>query len=101
MPSETLDQKLARFLRVQRGDLTYSQFARKVGLRESTLHRIENGQQSATLRAVQLILKGLKCSYSDVFESIGPELRVAESNPPVGKKSEKKTVYPKTPKSRK
>ena len=101
MPPESLDQKLARFLRSQRGGLTYTQFARKVGLGESTLHRIENGQQSATLRAVQLILKGLKCSYSDVFESASPGLRVAESNPPVGKRPEKKTFYQKTPKPRK
>lgn len=50
---ESLDQKLARFVRQQRGTLTFKQFARKLGLSESTLHRIENGQQSATLRAVQ------------------------------------------------
>lgn len=77
MPPESLDQKLARFVRLQRGTQTFSQFARKLGLGESTLHRIENGQQSATLRSVQQILKALRCDYDDVF---GDSAGVAENS---------------------
>ncbi len=78
MPPESLDQKLARFVRLQRGTQTFSQFARKLGLGESTLHRIENGQQSATLRSVQQILKALRCDYQDVFGDPASQLRAAE-----------------------
>ncbi|PYJ19270.1 MAG: hypothetical protein DME99_13145 [Verrucomicrobia bacterium] len=35
----------------------------------STLHRLENGDQSITLRGLQQIMKRLKCTLSDVFEA--------------------------------
>jgi transcriptional regulator with XRE-family HTH domain len=101
---KSLDQRLARFLRLKRGDHTYTQFARKVGLRESTLFRIENGQQSTTLRAVQQILKGLRCSYDDVFGTPTPSSRVAESRkplPPSPKKALSKVSYKKASRKKK
>lgn len=79
MPPESLDQKLARFLREQRGTQTFSQFARKLGVSESTLHRIENGQQSATLRRVQQFLRALHCDYEDIFGDPSSQLRAAET----------------------
>jgi DNA-binding Xre family transcriptional regulator len=33
----------------------------------STLHRLENADQSITLRALQQIMKRLKCGLSDIF----------------------------------
>lgn len=97
VPQESLDQKLARFVRQQRGTLTFKQFARKLGLSESTLHRIENGQQSATLRAVQQILRVLRCDYEDVFGDPASQLRAAEtaSSTPSGGGDKPTTVpYP-------
>jgi len=63
----TLGRQLANFLRKQRGELTYVQFSRKLGLPPSTLFRLENGQQSITLNRLELILKRLKIEISDVF----------------------------------
>lgn len=79
MPLETLDQKLARFLRLQRGTMTYAQFSRKLSVAGATLHRIENGQQSATLRIVQQICRALHCDYEDVFGDPAALLRAAET----------------------
>ena len=53
--------------RKKRGDLTYQQFSRKVGLSDSTLHRLELGQQNVTLNTLEQICDRLKCSISDIF----------------------------------
>lgn len=65
--AKSFDQQLARLLRQQRGDLTYSQFARKLGIVPSTLFRLEHASQSATLRKMEEILKRLKLGLNDVF----------------------------------
>ena len=62
-----LDQFLASFLRRKRGEMTFKAFSQKVGLPPSTLHRLEQGQQSITLAKLQLIIDRLKCSPSDIF----------------------------------
>ena len=64
---ESLEIQLARFLREQRGDQTYAQFSRKIGLPPSTLHRLEQASQSITLRGLQQILRKLKCGLAQVF----------------------------------
>ena len=48
--------------------MTFAQFSRKAGLPPSTIHRLENGTQSLTLKKLELVLKGLKCKASDVFK---------------------------------
>ncbi len=63
----SLESQLARFLKERRGDLTYAQFSRKLGLPPSTLHRLEQGSQSITLRGLQQILRKLKCGLAEVF----------------------------------
>ena len=63
----TLEMQLARFLKEKRGEMTYAQFSRKLGFPPSTLHRLEQGTQSITLRGLQQILRKLKCGLSDVF----------------------------------
>jgi transcriptional regulator with XRE-family HTH domain len=64
---DSLERQLGKFLRERRGDLTYADFSRRLGLPPSTLHRLENGDQSITLRGLQQIMKRLKCSLSDIF----------------------------------
>ncbi len=66
MPS-TLDKQLAKFIRGQRGDMTFAQFSKKIGLPPSTIFRIENCEQSVTLGRLQQIMAKLKCSLADVF----------------------------------
>jgi transcriptional regulator with XRE-family HTH domain len=66
--AQSLDTQLARFLRSKRGELTYAQFSRQTGLPPSTLFRLENGEQSITLRKLELVLKRLRADISDVFD---------------------------------
>ena len=55
------------FLRRKRGQATYAQFARKLGISASTLYRLENGEQSATLKRVEQIMARLGCSLDEIF----------------------------------
>lgn len=64
---ESLENQLARFLKERRGEQTYAQFSRKLGLPPSTLHRLEQASQSITLRGLQQILRKLKCGLAEVF----------------------------------
>jgi transcriptional regulator with XRE-family HTH domain len=64
---QTLDKTLADYLRKRRGEITYSAFARKLGITPSTLFRLENCQQSITLKTLQLIMDRLKCGLDDIF----------------------------------
>ena len=48
--------------------MTYAQFARKLGVSESTLYRLENGEQSASLQLLQQIVDRLKSRLADVFK---------------------------------
>lgn len=69
-----LERQLSAFLRKKRGDSTYAKFARKLGITPSTLHRLENSQQSATLRILQQIMSRLKSDLSDLFpENCSPK----------------------------
>lgn len=63
----SLENQLARFLKQRRGEMTYAVFSRKLGFPPSTLHRLEQGTQSITLRGLQQILRKLKCGLADVF----------------------------------
>lgn len=64
---DMLDKQLADFLRKERGDLTYQQFARKLGITQSSLFRLEHCQQSITLRRLQQIMARLKCGLTNIF----------------------------------
>ena len=64
---ESLENQLARFLKERRGEMTYAQFSRKLGFPPSTLHRLEQGSQSITLRGLQQILRKLKCGLNEIF----------------------------------
>ncbi len=66
---DSLDQQFAKFLRQQRGEMSYAEFSRKVGVTKSMLFRLENCQQSITLRRFEEILKRLKCDVEQVLRS--------------------------------
>jgi len=63
----SLDKSFADFLKALRDDQSYASLARKLGISESTLYRLTNGEQSATLRAVENILQQLNLSPADIF----------------------------------
>jgi DNA-binding Xre family transcriptional regulator len=56
-----------RLLRNKRGAMTFARFYKKLGLPTSTLHRVEQCQQSITLGRLQQIMSRLKCSLSEIF----------------------------------
>ena len=66
--AQRLAKKLGAFLRKRRGKLTYAQFARKAGLSDSTLHRLEMGEQNVTLKTIEHLTQRLKCTVADLFE---------------------------------
>ena len=66
--AQRLAKQLGAFLRKKRGNLTYQQFSRKVGISDSTLHRLEMGEQNVTLKTLEQICDRLKCGVADLFE---------------------------------
>ena len=64
---KSLDKQFGRFLREKRGNSSYAVFARKLGISASTLHRLENAEQSVTLGKLEDILQRLKADVRDVF----------------------------------
>lgn len=65
--SDRLAKQLAKFLRKRRGDLTYKQFSLKVGISDSTLHRMEMAEQNVTLKTLDLLSSRLKCKVSEML----------------------------------
>ncbi|MEI7732883.1 MAG: helix-turn-helix transcriptional regulator [Verrucomicrobiota bacterium] len=65
--AKTFHQQLGRFLRQKRGELTYKQFERKLGISYVTIHRLECGEQNVTLKTLEQICKRLKCRMADIF----------------------------------
>jgi transcriptional regulator with XRE-family HTH domain len=63
----SLQKQLGRFLRKQRGELSYPEFAKKTGISSSSLQRMELGEQNVTLKTIEQILTRLKCRLQDVF----------------------------------
>jgi len=65
--AQKLAKQLGAFLRKKRGDLTYAQFAKKTGISDSTLHRLELAEQNVTLKTLEHLTERLKCSVADIF----------------------------------
>jgi transcriptional regulator with XRE-family HTH domain len=63
-----MQQRLGKYLRKRRGNMTLPAFARKLGISSSSLHRMELGEQNVTLKTLEHLLKRLKCAASDIFD---------------------------------
>jgi len=61
------DKKVADFLRKKRGERTYREFAPQLGMTRSTLHRIENLEQSITLAKLYAIAQRLRSSVEEIL----------------------------------
>ena len=68
MAKKRLAKQLAAYLRKQRGDLTFQQFARKTGISDSTLHRLELAEQNITLDTLEQLCDRLKCPIAEIFK---------------------------------
>lgn len=48
-------------------DFAYQQFSRKTDLSDSTLHRLEMGEQNMTLKTLEHLSDRLHCKISELF----------------------------------
>jgi len=62
-----LDKRLAKFLRKERGTVSYAKFARRAGISHQTLFRIEHGEHHLTLDKLETVLVKLKIRLKDIF----------------------------------
>jgi transcriptional regulator with XRE-family HTH domain len=62
-----LDREFALYIRKARGSLSYADFAKRVGVSHTTLHRIERGEHHITLSKLETILGRLKIKLKDIF----------------------------------
>ena len=62
-----LDHQLAKFLRKERGGLSYAKFAKRTGISYQTLYRIEHGEHHLTLDKLETVLVKLKIRLKDIF----------------------------------
>jgi transcriptional regulator with XRE-family HTH domain len=64
---QSLDMQLAKYLRKARGELSYAQFSKKVGISHTTLHRLERKELHLTLNKLETVMGRLKVKLSDIF----------------------------------
>jgi len=64
-----MQKQLGQFLRKKRGKMSYPAFARRVGISSSSLQRMEMGEQNVTLKTLEYLMKRLKCSVNDIFNT--------------------------------
>ena len=75
-----LRQRLARFIREKRGEMPQRDFARKIGVAQSTIMRIENLDQNVTIDTLESLCKVFHADVADLF----PRLETSrEYVPPV------------------
>ena len=63
-----LPSTLAKNIRALRGDKTQDAFARRLGISQATLARLENGAQNTTIKTLQQICKAMRCDVGDLFK---------------------------------
>ncbi|WP_375207690.1 helix-turn-helix domain-containing protein [Hyphococcus sp.] len=62
-------ENLAENMRARRGALTQKAFARKVGVDQASVNRIELGEQNVTIDTLQTICDRLKCTAGDLLDN--------------------------------
>lgn len=63
-----LPNLLAKNIRALRGDKTQDAFARKLGISQATLARLESGAQNTTIKTLRQICKALRCDIGELFK---------------------------------
>ena len=65
-----LRMRLAKFIRDQRGDATQREFARKIGVAQSTIMRIENVDQNVTIDTLERLCRIFRVDVGELFPHI-------------------------------
>jgi transcriptional regulator with XRE-family HTH domain len=63
-----LAKNLARKLKKLRGEQTQREFAKKLGIKQPHLNRIEQAKENITLRTIQKMCDRLGCSIGRLFD---------------------------------
>ena len=66
-----LPQCLAENLRALRGNRTQEAFARKLGISQATLTRLESAAQNTTIKTLGQIANALRCDVSELLKEPG------------------------------
>lgn len=64
-----LRERLAKFIREKRGETPQREFARKIGVTQSTVMRIENLDQNVTLKTLETLCRAFHTDIGDLFPS--------------------------------
>ncbi len=67
MAMKKLNNELSKKIKQLRGEQTQREFARKLGIDQATLNRIEQKAENITLKTIQKICTNLKCSVGSLF----------------------------------
>jgi transcriptional regulator with XRE-family HTH domain len=65
-----LQKRLAKFIKEKRGDISQREFARKIGVSQASITRIENHEQNVTLDTLEHICKYYRVDIADLFPSL-------------------------------
>ncbi len=65
--SNPLAESFSENLRQRRGDLSYAQFAQKMGISKSLAHKLETSGEGVTLDTVYKIACALGCSVEELL----------------------------------
>jgi putative transcriptional regulator len=83
-----LARQLAESLRRMReiAGLSQAEMAKRLGISQPTLNRLENASQNATLKTLSQLCRALRCGVGDLFETgqvkLGKAVRVRRGKKP-------------------
>jgi putative transcriptional regulator len=83
-----LARQLAESLRRMReiAGLSQAEMAKRLGISQPTLNRLENDSQNATLKTLSQLCRALRCGVGDLFETgqvkLGKAVRVRRGKKP-------------------
>lgn len=66
-PVGSLRKRLATGLARFRGDVSQNQFAKKLGISNASLNRLENCVQNVSLATLEKLCRRLNCDIGDLF----------------------------------
>jgi transcriptional regulator with XRE-family HTH domain len=67
----------------QAAGLSQTEMAKRLGISQPTLNRLENASQNATLKTLSQLCRALKCEVGDLFETgQGKAIRVRRGKKP-------------------
>lgn len=76
-----LARRLAAALASVRGDESQNKFAKRLGVSNATLNRIENQVQNVSLETLEKLCLALRCDVNDLFPPEDPGSRPDEDRP--------------------